>query len=141
MELTRHFSLDELTRSEVALRKGLDNVPNSDQIINLKILCRTLLEPIRHLLNCPIHINSGFRSKAVNKAVGGAVKSAHLEGRAADFFPIGEYLLKSFETIRQSDLPYDQLIFEQGAWIHISFSHQPRRQAMKTNGNLYEEVA
>ena len=139
MQLSPHFSLEELTYSETALRRGIDNAPAPGQVENLKRLCETILEPVRGVLLVPMHINSGFRSVALNLAVGGAHSSAHLDGCAADFIPIGLDLRTVFDMLRKKpDLPYDQIIFECAAWIHIAAAPAgltPRRQALTATGH------
>lgn len=118
----------------MALRRGLDNTPNAGEIRNLTVLAETVLEPIRALLGVPLHINSGYRCPAVNLAVGGKANSAHLDGRAADFVPIGMYLRDAFVKIAASDIPFDQLIVEYGSWIHVAIARQgvdPRREVLE----------
>lgn len=137
MQLSEHFSLDEMTRSATALRLGYNNTPDKTAIDNMALLCDTLLEPIRSMLGVPMHIDSGFRSKDLNAAVKGAKHSAHMEGRAADFIPTGAALLSAFDAIRRSSLPFDQVIIECGAWIHIAIAPlgaKPRRQALVASG-------
>lgn len=137
MQISSHFSLDELTHSDVAARKGLDNAPNAGEISNLVRLAEHLLEPIRDLLNVPLRVNSGFRSPIVNSLVGGATGSAHMDGRACDFVPVGMDLSQAFDAIRRSNLPYDQLILECNAWIHVAVARvgaDPRRQALLATG-------
>lgn len=137
MNLSVHFDYDELTFSEVALRLGIGNKPPSEAILSLQDLCETLLEPIRSLLNVPLHINSGYRSSPVNLAVGGAQNSAHLSGCAADFVPIGFPLKDAFDAVRLSKLPYDQCIFECQRWIHIAIPPEGaiiRREALTATG-------
>lgn len=132
-----HFSIAELTFSQIATRKGLPNVPNQAQLENLLRLRSTLLEPARALLGVPLHVDSGFRAPAVNAAVGGAPDSAHTDGRAADVLPIGCPLQQAFDHLRLSDLPYDQIIFECDAWIHMAIARvgvSPRRQMLKATG-------
>jgi zinc D-Ala-D-Ala carboxypeptidase len=136
-QLSEHFSLDEMTRSQTALRLGIDNTPSAAVIANMRILCATILEPARKLLNCPMHTDSGYRSPALNGAVGGSRTSAHMDGRAEDFIPIGMSLQEAFDKLRRSDLPYDQIIIECNAWIHIGiapYGDPPRRQAMTASG-------
>lgn len=139
MNLTPHFTLDELTFSEVALRQGIHNEPDSGQVSRLIWLCRDLLEPVRTLLKVPLHINSGFRSIELNSAVGGTHTSAHMSGEAADFVPVGLDLRTAFDILRlQPELPYDQLIIECNAWIHIALAPagvKPRRQALTATGH------
>jgi hypothetical protein len=135
-DLSPHFTLAELTFSQVAARKGIDNVPSTERIENLGQLCSVLLEPIRTLLGVPLHVDSGYRSVEVNAAVGGATKSAHVEGRAADIIPIGMDLQEAFDLIRRSDLPFDQVIAECGpAWIHVAIAAIPRRQVLSCWGS------
>ena len=116
--MSEHFTLDDLTRSQTASRKGIDNTPPQQAIDSLNLLCSTLLEPARALLGVPISVDSGFRSAALNEAVGGSKSSAHLDGRAADLVPQGVALQTAFDALRKSSLPYDQVIFECHAWIH-----------------------
>lgn len=139
MNLSAHFTLEELTFSEVAVRQSIDNTPDQAHIANLQRLCVTLLEPARELLGVPLHINSGYRSTRVNAAVGGAHASAHLLGLAADFVPIGLDLREAFDKLRShADLPFDQVIFECAAWIHLA-AHADgltaRRQALTATGH------
>lgn len=139
-QLSEHFSLEELIFSEVALRKGLDNVPPMTEAANLARLCHTLLEPVRDLLGAPLRIHSGYRSAAVNAAVGGTSSSAHMEGRAADFVPIDLPLLNAFHALRTSPLPFDQIIQECGpsGWIHIAIAREgenPRREMLSATGH------
>jgi hypothetical protein len=85
MNLSEHFTLEELTRCELAARKGIDNTPTAEIERNLPALCTVLLEPTRTLLGVPMHANSGYRSFRLNIAVGGSETSAHLRGAACDF--------------------------------------------------------
>lgn len=136
MQLSSHFTLEELTRSQTALRTGIDNTPTPTQIGQLQRLCETLLEPVRDLLGVPLHIDSGFRCPTLNAAVGGASNSAHLDGRAADIVPETLTLPNAFDAIRASDLPFDQLIIECNAWIHIAVAADgnPRRECLTASG-------
>lgn len=136
--LTEHFSIQELTRSEVALRRGLGNTPPVTALANLSVLATTILEPVRTLLGVPLHINSGYRSLLVNQAVGGAKNSAHLDGRAADIVPIGMPLLEAFDKIRRSEIPFDQLLYECASWLHIAIpanETKPRRECLLASGS------
>lgn len=131
--LSPHFTLDELTHSEIASRKGLDNIPNDQEIANLTRLAK-MLEAIRAILGKPIYINSGFRSKAVNDAVGSKDSSQHRLGCAADIRVQGMTPDEVCRKIIASGLAYDQLIREFDAWTHISVPSyeidRPRRQAL-----------
>ena len=133
MQLSEHFTLEELTRSEVAERKGLDNTPNASEIANLARLA-ALLEQVRSLLNKPIMLNSGFRSKPVNDSVGSKDSSQHRIGCAADIRVPGMTPRQVVEAVIASDIGYDQIIEEFSSWTHISVPNtietKPRKQAL-----------
>ena len=141
MRYDPNFSLEQATVSETAERLHIPNVPGDGQLANLRVLWITLSR-VPELLACPIDLSSVYRCPALNKLVGGAVASAHLDGRAADLVPEGIDLSAAFESLRDSDLPYDQLIIEQtraGArWIHLGIApidQPPRRQALSASGD------
>jgi uncharacterized protein YcbK (DUF882 family) len=133
MQLTKHFSLQELTVSTIAARKGLDNTPNASEIANL-VRVAELLEQVRALLGKPIILNSGFRSKQVNDAVGSKDTSQHRIGCAADIRVPGMTPREVVEACIKANIGYDQIIEEFGSWTHISVpdspSRPPRRQAL-----------
>ena len=133
MNLSPNFTLDELTASQTAARKGLDNTPNATEVANL-VRVAALLEEVRALLNKPILINSGFRSKAVNDAVGSRDTSQHRLGCAADIRVPGMTPREVVEACIAANIGYDQIIEEFGSWTHISVpntaSTAPRRQAL-----------
>lgn len=130
MNLTPHFTLEEMIFSPEALRKGLDNTPSQIITDNLKMTAFNM-EKVRELLGNPIHVTSGFRSPAVNVSVGGTLKSAHCQGYAVDFVcPTFGTPLEICRAIMKSDIKYDQLIFE-GTWVHIAFTPTNRRQNLK----------
>ena len=125
--MTPHFSLAELTHTEHRL---LDNTPNPGELANLQRLAE-FLEVVKTTLGGkPIMINSAFRSKAVNDAVGSKDTSQHRLGLAADFRVPGMAPDAVVRTIIAANLPYDQIIREYDAWTHISISDKPRRQAL-----------
>src|SRR5512147_97519 len=129
MQLSTHFRLSEFTSSQTATRRGIDNTPSREVVDALK---RTALglEAVRSLLMAPIIITSGYRSPALNKAIGGAKNSQHVRGEAVDFICPGFGSPKEVcEAINRSSLQFDQLIYE-GTWIHISFSEKPKREAL-----------
>ena len=129
MNLSPHFSLAELVSSQVATRKGIDNAPAPAIVANLTRLA-ALLEQVRALVGAPIAISSGYRSPALNKAVGGASNSAHVLGLAADIGTVKLTPKALALLIRQSDIAFDQLIYE-GTWVHIGLSAgAPRRQVL-----------
>ena len=124
--ITEHFTIEELYASATAKARGITNRPNTQQMVNLVYLASNVLEPLRKAMGEPIKIGSGFRSPALNKAVGGVSNSQHLKGQAADLCIDGD-LAKGkrwFNYIRQH-LPFDQLIWEHNAkgsyWVHVSF--------------------
>lgn len=128
-QLSEHFSLAELTASSTAQRLGIDNTPGLETITHLTALAGGL-EQVRKLLCAPIHIDSAYRSPALNTAVRGAKDSAHLQGFAADFvcpqFGTPQEIAK---LIAKSSIVFDQLI-QEGTWVHISFAPKLRRQVL-----------
>lgn len=133
----KYFTLNELTRSDTATQKSILNTPNAVQSVNLNILISQLLDPIREAWGSPLKVNSGFRSEALNKAVGGSATSAHMDGWAADIFPLNGSItaFKEFVTSWAKDKQFDQIIIEKNSrgseWIHIGLynrSGQQRRQ-------------
>lgn len=132
VKLSEHFSLSEFTFSSTAVRKGIDNTPDEKTIENLKALCIHVLEPIRAKLGKPIRITSGYRSKALNKAIGGSKTSQHVEGKAVDFHVEGCEIEELFQFIKRNGIEFDQLIQEFGEWIHISWNgFDNRNQALR----------
>jgi zinc D-Ala-D-Ala carboxypeptidase len=121
--LSKHFTKTELTRTDT----GILNEPCPAEIARLIDLCFEVLEPVRELLKTKIKITSGYRSVQVNRAVGGKATSQHLNGSAADFIPLNCRLEDAYLLIRDSNIPYDQLILEPG-WLHISYDKKPRHQ-------------
>jgi hypothetical protein len=133
MKLTENFTLEELTVSEIAVRKNLDNTPNATESTNL-IRTALLLEQVRELLKKPILVNSAFRSKPVNDAVGSKDSSQHRIGCAADIRVPGMTPKQVVQACIDANIPFDQIIEEFGSWTHISVpntaSTAPRRQAL-----------
>ena len=133
MNLSPNFTLEELTVSEVAQRKGLDNTPNATETANL-VRTAELLEQIRSLLNKPILVNSAFRSKPVNDSVGSRDSSQHRLGCAADIRVPGMTPKQVVQACIDGGIPFDQIIEEFGSWTHISVPNTkdtaPRKQAL-----------
>ncbi|OWY35310.1 D-Ala-D-Ala carboxypeptidase family metallohydrolase [Herbaspirillum aquaticum] len=132
-KLTDHFSLSEMTVSETAARKGIDNTPSPAIIKNLTRTAQ-LLERVRVLLGSkPILVSSGYRSPALNAAVGGSKTSAHMQGLAADFICPGFGTpLAICQRLDSLGVEFDQLI-QEGAWVHIGLAAEgikPRRQVL-----------
>ena len=126
MILTRNFSSLELTKSDTAIRKGIDNNPNADQIEKLKLLCENILQPVRDHFG-RVKITSGFRSVDLCMAIGSSANSQHARAEAADFECIGVDNAELADWIHKN-LSYDQLILEfytpgepNSGWIHCSW--------------------
>ena len=133
MKLSEHFTLEELSFSEMAARLGLDNAPGLIVITNLGRMA-AVMEGIRTLLGSrTITVHSGYRSPQVNKAVGGVATSAHCLGLACDFVcPEFGTPYEVALAILKSDIEYDQLILEYG-WVHVGLAQQgfvSRREAL-----------
>jgi zinc D-Ala-D-Ala carboxypeptidase len=127
MQLTEHFTLNEFTRSQIATRFKIDNTPNNEQILNLKLLCQNFMEPLRALIRAPIVITSGYRCKELNKRVGGSPNSQHLTGQACDFYCPSIPVKKLFSESMKIPV-FDQLILEYDQWIHVSYSNKLNRR-------------
>ena len=137
--LTPHFKLSEFTKSSTATARKIGNTPSEQVISNLKLLCEQVLEPLREYFNCPIIISSGYRSPALNKAVGGVANSQHMTGEAADIHIPDETTGKRWFLWMMDNLKFDQLIWEKSTpsstryWIHVSFSKTRCRQQVIEN--------
>lgn len=134
MNLSEHFTLEEMTHSEIGARKGYDNTPNEKEVANLRRLCG-LLEKVKEVIgNKPVFINSGFRSKQVNDAVGSKDSSQHRIGCAADIRVPGMTPKQIISACILARLPYDQIILEFDSWVHISVPNTeadvPRNKAL-----------
>ena len=132
MNLSRNFSLQELIKSDTAIRKGIDNNPNADQIEKLKLLCENILQPVRDHFG-RVKVTSGFRSSELCAAIGSSVNSQHARAEAADFEVIGTDNAELFDWIK-NNLEVDQMILEfytpgepNSGWIHCSWIPEGRR--------------
>lgn len=129
MKLSKYFSLEEMVQSQTAVRRGLDNTPPEDIKTNLALTCN-LADEVRELLGVPVLVSSGYRSPAVNAAVGGSPRSAHMSGYALDFIAPGYGTPEDIVTaIHKSKINFDQIIME-GTWVHLSFAPAMRREAL-----------
>ena len=133
MKVSEHFTLEELSFSEMAARRGLDNSPGPSVVTNLGLVAAAL-EKVRTLLgDKPIAVHSAYRSADVNRAVGGVVTSAHCHGLACDFVcPAFGTPAEVALSILKSDIEYDQLILEYG-WVHVALAQEgslSRREAL-----------
>jgi zinc D-Ala-D-Ala carboxypeptidase len=150
MNLSKSFTLNELTKSQEATRLGIDNTPGEEHIENLKILCEKILQPLRDYYGMPVSVSSGYRSVALCEAVGSSAKSQHTKGQAADFEIFGVANKDVAEFIVQN-LEYDQCILEfwnendpNSGWVHCSYSANGNRKqylkAEKLNGRIVYTV-
>ena len=150
MNLSKSFTLNELTKSQEATRLGIDNTPNEEHILNLKLLCENILQPIRDFYGMPLSVSSGYRSAALCEAIGSSSKSQHTKGQAADFeiFGVANKDLADFVV---KNLDYDQCILEfwnenepNSGWVHCSFNSSGNRKqflkAEKLNGRVVYTV-
>lgn len=146
MKLSGHFSLAELTKSQTATRKGIDNKPTLDHIENLTELCTHILEPTRRSFGKPMVISSGYRSEELCEAIGSSKNSQHAKGQAADFEMFG-IDNKELAKYIKNNLVFDQLILEfynpddpSSGWVHCSYSKEEnRKQSLLYNGKDYTE--
>ncbi len=124
MQLSRFFTLAELTRSDTAQREGIPNQPAEAQIEQLRALCGAVLDPLREAVGRPLRVTSGYRGPALNARIGGSATSQHSHGQAADLQAPGLDVLELFKTVIRLGLPFDQVIYEaQSAsvkWVHLS---------------------
>ena len=140
--ISENFTLGELVRTDTGLR----NVPGSAAVKNLQFVVDNFLQPLRDHFGKPIFVTSGFRSAAVNKAIGGSKNSQHLKGEAIDFVVRDEPNKKVIDAARKLGLPFDQLIDEQlynikgirRDWIHVSLKRRDNRTEILTARNTRE---
>jgi hypothetical protein len=127
--LSPHFTYHEMTQSETATRLKIDNTPNAEELANLIHTCDRMEKVRQFFRNTPIRVSSGFRSKALNKAVGGSINSDHVKGFAVDFNVTGLSPVEAFKLLAmEQPFKWDQLILEYKRWIHISFAPRLRGQ-------------
>jgi len=151
MKLTENFSLNELTKSQTAERKGIDNIPSTEHQENLKRLCESILQRVRDHFGQVVSVSSGYRSVELCTAIGSKTTSQHARGEAADFEIFGVSNKELADWINEN-LTYDQLILEywnesdpNSGWVHCSFSLNGNRKqylrAYKENGSTkYEPI-
>ena len=152
MKLTENFSLNELTKSQTAERKGIDNTPGTEHQENLKSLCEMILQPIRDHFGQVVSVSSGYRSPELCVAIGSSTQSQHAKGEASDFEIFGISNKELADYIDQN-LDYDQLILEywkgedepNSGWVHCSYTNGNNRKqylrAYKENGSTkYEPI-
>ena len=133
MQLSKNFSLEELTKSQTATRKGIDNTPSPEHQANLQSLCTAILQPIRDHFSKVVTVSSGYRSQELCLAIGSKTTSQHAKGEAADFEIFGVSNKELADYIHEH-LDYDQLILEywkesdpNSGWVHCSYSEGNNR--------------
>lgn len=138
MRLSPHFTLEEFTKSQTAIRRGIKNQPNGAELKNLKRLAIEILEPVRRAFNRPFSPSSGFRTPALNVAIGSNSTSQHTKGEAVDFEIAGIPNREVAEWIRDH-LKFDQLILEfhdpddpASGWVHVSLKEKDNRGQVLT---------
>ena len=151
MNLTENFSLNELTKSQTAERKGINNTPSTEHQENLKRLCESILQRVRDHFERVVSVSSGYRSEELCLAIGSKTTSQHAKGEAADFEIYGISNKELADWINEN-LTYDQLILEywkesdpNSGWVHCSFSLNGNRKqylrAYKNEGKTkYEQI-
>lgn len=129
--LSENFQIRELLVSEIAAQRNIPNLPDAEQLLSLVRLCMHVLEPVRQRYGRPVIVTSGFRSAALNRAIGGSSTTQHSQGEAADFTVPGESNMAVCRWIA-ANCPFDQLIYEFGesGWIHASYGPRHRRALM-----------
>lgn len=129
----KYFTIKELSHSDTALAKGIDNYPTAEAISNLTRLVNNVLDPLREKYGKPIRVSSGYRSAILNRSVNGATSSQHRLGEAADITVGSKEGNKTLFEIIKSELPFDQLIDEKDfSWVHVSFREgRNRKQVLK----------
>lgn len=138
MNLTKNFTLAEMTKSETALRLGIENEPNEQQLSALKLLCEKVLQPVRDHFGKGVKVNSGFRHPEVNAKVGGSKTSDHCRGQAADIEIPGVPNAELAEWIKDN-LEFRQLILEfytpgipDSGWVHVSYVPEDNKKQVLT---------
>ena len=146
MQLSKHFKLEEFTKSMTATRKGIDNTPGAGEIKNLENLCYEILEPLRAKFDKPITITSGYRSPQLSEAIGSKSTSQHCKGMASDIEIFGIPNIQVAYWI-QNNCDFDQLILEfyspddpAAGWVHISYNEKGanRKQVLTYDGKKFD---
>ena len=138
MNLSPHFTLTEMCKSQLAIRRRIANQPDAAAIIAMRHLCQAILEPVRAQFGVPIMPSSGYRSLRLNRALGGSRTSQHCKGEAVDFEIAGVTQMRLAGWI-EANLAYDQLIVEypqaecvSAGWLHVSYARDRNRKQTLT---------
>ena len=144
MQLSKHFTLEEMEKSQTATRKGIKNKAGAGEIKNLGDLCYEILEPVRIKFDKPVTITSGYRSPQLSEAIGSKSTSQHCTGNAVDMEVIGVSNLEVALWI-ENHCDFDQLILEywtgegNSGWIHVSYKDgSNRKQVLTFDGKSYK---
>lgn len=128
MRISKYITIDEATLSPTALRLGIDNTPNDEVLVNMKLVAERCFEPIREWYGKPIKVNSFYRCDALNKAVKGSATSQHVQGKAIDITTGTKAGNKLIYDWAKENLIFDQLINEYDySWVHISYNKNNNR--------------
>ena len=149
--ISKHISYKEGVHSITAIRKGIDNEPNEEQLANMKLVANNVFEPLRVFINGPIKVNSFFRSPDLNKAIGGSTKSQHCKGQAIDIDDTyGKATNAEMYWWIKENLDFDQMIWEFGNndnpdWVHVSYVSSDKNRnrclkAYKENGKTKYKI-
>jgi len=149
--ISKHISYKEATRSNTAIRRGIDNIPDVEELENMRLIAEKVFKPLRKWVGGPIKINSFYRSPELNVAIGGSKKSQHCHGQAMDIDDTYGHRSNAsmFKHIRYN-LDYDQIIWEFGddknpAWVHVSYVSEEKNRrrclrAVKKDGKTHYEI-
>ena len=152
MKLSQNLSLAEMTKSATAKRRGIANKPTEEHLENLKDLAENIFQPIREEFMCPIFISSGYRSEALNEAIGGSKTSQHSKGEALDLDADVYGVITNADIFHyiEDSLNFDQLIWEFGTdenpdWVHVSYKGEEKNRgqvlkAVRKGGRTSYEV-
>lgn len=132
MKLSENFTLSEFTQSASAKRLGISNEPTPEVVANLQLLVTNVLQPLRTTLERSIRVTSGYRSPAVNKAVGGVKTSQHSQGMAVDIVVNGMTPHDVVQVLLDMNIEFDQVIQEFGQWVHVSYNKDNNREQVLT---------
>ena len=138
MNVSKNITLKEATRSNTAIKKGIDNTPNQIQLQAMKNVAEKVFQPVREHFGQPIRINSFFRSPELNKIIGGSTTSQHCKGEAMDLDALNGITNKQIFDFIRENLEFDQLLWEYGDdenpdWVHVSLClfDENRKQVLR----------
>jgi hypothetical protein len=149
LTLSKNLSLNEFTKSQTAIRLGIDNTPTEEHLKSAILLAKEIFQPIREHFNNPIYVSSGYRCEALNEAIGGSKKSQHSKGEAIDIDMDNRNSVSNADVFYhiRDNLPFDQLIWEFGDnkcpdWVHVSHESngQQRGQVLVSRRNSQGKV-